>query len=150
MVRDQNTSQQCLGVLVVGNYYHDVLIRDSVVVGKTLGSVTAFISAVLNGISILYNLVSKVGPDFAYTTCRSPIVIPTSRTTLFHAHFDSNIYGNGNGDRVLKQVAVCNPIHALDLDGFGRRWERRVHGKMCCVVVTHGKEGCNVYWKDGE
>ena len=124
MVRDQNTSPQRLGVLVVGNYCHDVLIRDGVVVGETLGSAAAFISAVLDGISIPYNLVSKVGPDFAYTTCRIPIVIPTSRTTLFHAHFDSDIDGNGDGDRVLKRVAVCDPIHASDLDteskfGFG-------------------------------
>ncbi|KAF3968874.1 hypothetical protein CMV_007283 [Castanea mollissima] len=91
MVRDQKTSPQRLGGLVVGNYCHDVLIRDGVVVGETLGGAVAFISAVLDGISIPYNLVSKVGPDFAYTTCRSPIVIPTSRTTLFHAHFDSDI-----------------------------------------------------------
>lgn len=227
MVRDQKTSPQGLGGLVVGNYCHDVLIRDGVIVGETLGGAVAFISAVLDGISIPYNLVSKVGPDFAYTTCRSPIVIPTSRTTLFHAHFDSDIDGNGNGsgngDRVLKLVTVCDPIRASDLDteskfGFGmavgvggeikpETLERMVDicdlvlvdiqalirefdedgtvklvglkesgffhllprlgflkaseeeavymdveevRKMCCVVVTHGKEGCNVYWKDGE
>lgn len=223
MVRDQNTSPQRLGGLLVGNYCHDVLIRDGVVVGETLGGGVAFISAVLDGISIPYSLVSKVGSDFAYTTCRSPIVIPTSRTTLFHAHFHSDIDGNGNDDRVLKRVAVCDPIGASDLDteskfGFGmavgvggeikpETLERMVDicdlvlvdiqalirefdedgtvklvglkesgffhllprlgflkaseeeavymdveevRKMCCVVVTHGKEGCNVYWKDGE
>ena len=60
MVRDQNTSPQRLGVLVVGNYYHDVLIRDGIVVGETLGSAAAFISAMLDGISILYKLSLKL------------------------------------------------------------------------------------------
>lgn len=22
--------------------------------------------------------------------------------------------------------------------------------QLCCVVITHGKDGCKVYWKDGE
>ena len=60
MVRDHNTSPQRLGVLVVGNYCHDVLIRDGIVVGETLGSAAAFISAMLDGISILYKLSLKL------------------------------------------------------------------------------------------
>lgn len=225
MVMDQKDSQsQRRGGLIVGNYCHDVLIRDGVVVGETLGGAVAFISAVLDGLSIHYKLVSKVGQDFAYTTCRSPIVIPTSKTTLFHAHFDSDIDGNGNGDRVLKRVTVCDPIGASDLtdsdtkfgfgmavgvggeigpetlermldicevvlvdiqalirefeeDGTVKLVELKESGffhllprigflkaseeeavfmdveevrKLCCVVVTHGKDGCTVYWKDGE
>ena len=47
-------------MLVVGNYCHDVLIRDGVVVGETLGSTAAFISAVLDGISIPYKLSLKL------------------------------------------------------------------------------------------
>ena len=47
-------------MLVVGNYCHDVLIRDGIVVGETLGSAAAFISAMLDGISILYKLSLKL------------------------------------------------------------------------------------------
>ena len=209
--------------LIVGNYCHDVLSRDGVVMGETLGGAVSFISAVLDGVSVSYNLVSKVGPDFAYTTCCSPIVIPTSRTTLFHAHFDSEVEGDGHQDRVLKRGAACDPIRPSDLpetrfdfgmavgvggeispetlermldicnvvfvdiqalirefdgvDGTVRlvglnetRFFRLLPRigflkasadealfmdveevrKWCCVVVTHGKEGCTVYWKDGE
>ncbi|KAF5446727.1 hypothetical protein F2P56_032330 [Juglans regia] len=209
--------------LVVGNFCHDVLIRDGVVVGETLGGAASFISAVLDGLSVPYSLVSKVGPDFAYMIDRSPVVIPTSRTTLFHAHFDSEADGNGHGDRVLKRVSACDPIQPSDLprtsfdfgmavgvggevspetleqmlemcsvvfvdiqalirdfdgvDGTMRLLELRESGffrllprigflkasedeaifmdleevrKWCCVVLTHGKDGCTVYWKDGE
>ncbi|KAG6678071.1 hypothetical protein I3842_14G062300 [Carya illinoinensis] len=209
--------------LIAGNYCHDVLIKDGVVVGETLGGASSFISAVLDGLSVPYNLVSKVGPDFAYATDRSPIVIPASRTTLFHAHFDSGVGGNGHQDRVLKRVSACDPIRPSDLpqtrfdfgmavgvggeispetlekmleicnvvfvdiqalirefddvDGTVRLVELKESGffrllpriaflkaseeeavfldmeearKWCCVVVTHGKEGCTVYWKDGE
>lgn len=228
MVRDRKDPQTIEANLsrrglIVGNYCHDVLIRDGVVLAETLGGAASFISAVLDGVSVSYNLVSKVGPDFAYTTSRSPIVIPTSRTTLFHAHFDSGVDGDDHRDRVLKRVASCDPIRPSDLPGtrfdFGmavgvggeispETLERmldictvvfvdiqglirefdgvdgtvRLVGlnetrffrllprigflkasaeealfmdveevrKWCCVVVTHGKDGCTVYWKDGE
>ncbi|KAJ7959805.1 inositol 3-kinase-like [Quillaja saponaria] len=209
--------------LIVGNYCHDVLMRDGVVVAETLGGAASFISAVLDGLSIPYNLIAKVGKDFAYAINHSPIVIPTSMTTLFHAYFDSEIDTDGHQDRVLKRVCACDPIKASDLpetrfdfgmavgvggeilpealermvgictvvfvdvqalirefdvvDGTVKLVELKESGffhllprigvlkasadealfidvevvrKWCCVVVTHGKDGCKVYWKDGE
>ncbi|KAL5580748.1 hypothetical protein UlMin_013190 [Ulmus minor] len=209
--------------LVAGNYCHDVLIRDGVVVAETLGGAASFISSVLDAQSISYNLVSKVGLDFAYSTNLDPIVVSGSRTTLFHAHFDSGIDGDGHRDRVLKRVGVCDPIWPSDLpesrfdfgmavgvggeilpatlekmieicdtvfvdiqalirafddvDGSVKLVDLKESGvfhllprigflkasgeevlfmdleevrKLCCVVVTNGKQGCKVYWKDGE
>ncbi|KAJ1389265.1 Ribokinase-like [Sesbania bispinosa] len=207
--------------LVVGNYCHDVLLRDGLTVAQTLGGAASFISTVLDGLSLPFQLVSKVGPDFAHatlTTNHPPLVAPTSATTLFHAHF-----GSGHPDRVLKRVTSCDPIRPSDLPsgtrfGFGlavgvggeilpETLERMVEicdqvfvdvqglirrfdgedGKVrhvglkesgffhllprigflkasedeasfidleevrlwCCVVVTHGKDGCEVFCKDG-
>ena len=60
MVRDEKPSHnRNLHGLIVGNYCHDVLIRDNVVIGETLGGAATFISAVLDGLSISYQLVSK-------------------------------------------------------------------------------------------
>ncbi|KAL6203400.1 hypothetical protein ACLB2K_027100 [Fragaria x ananassa] len=209
--------------LIAGNYCHDVLIRDGVVLAETLGGAASFISNVFDGVSVTYNLVSKVGPDFAYSVHRDPIVVPDSRTTLFHAHFDSGIHGEAQQDRVLKRVNACDPIRPSDLpdsrfdfgmvvgvggeitvetveklvencgtvfvdiqalirvfdevDGSVRLVGLKESGfchllprigfikasaeealymdveevrKVCCVVVTNGKRGCRVCWRDGE
>jgi 1D-myo-inositol 3-kinase len=173
--------------------------------------------------SIPCNLVSKVGEDFKYPVDYTPIVIPTSKTTVFHAYFDLGILENGHQDRVLKRVCACDPIRPSDLSdvrsNFGmavgvggeilpETLERMIEicdavfvdiqalirvfdsvdgtvklvkleetgfysmlprigvlkasseeavfmdveevRKWCCVVVTTGKDGCKVYWKDGE
>ncbi|KAM7501805.1 hypothetical protein LguiB_000709 [Lonicera macranthoides] len=204
--------------LVVGNYCHDVLIRDGAVIAESLGGAASFISTVLDGLSISADYVSKVGPDFAYTVNHRPILTPTSMTTLFHAHFSSEFQ-----DRILKRVRSCGPITPSDLPDsrfdFGmavgvageilpETLERMVDicnvvyvdiqalirgfdsgdgtvklvglkdsgffhllprigflkasadeaefvdvgdaRKKCVVVVTNGKEGCTVYWKDFE
>lgn len=209
--------------LVVGNYCHDVLIRNDVVVGETLGGAASFISNVLDGVSIRCDLVSKVGSDFAYSVAHPPIVVPTSPTTLFHAFFDSGSDGEGACDRVLKRVRFCGAIEPSDLpesrfnfgmavgvageilpetlermldicevvfvdiqalirvfdssDGTVRLVGLKGSGffhllprigflkasaeeapyvdveearKWCCVLITNGKEGCTLYWKDGE
>lgn len=231
MVRDKKIDPQITQLnpsrrgLIAGNYCHDVLIRDGVVMAETLGGAASFVSAVLDGLAVSHNLVSKVGPDFAHTaSCsRTPIVIPTSKTTLFHAHFDEGIQRDGERDRVLKRVVSCDPIRPSDLPEFRfdfgmavgvggeilpetlermldicdlvfvdiqaliREFDKvdgavRLVGlkesgffhllprlgflkasaeeavlmdveevrKWCCVVVTHGKDGCKVYWKEGE
>lgn len=228
MVRDQHDPRFGFGTrrgLVVGNYCHDVLFRDDVVLAESLGGAASFISAVLDGLSVPYDLVAKVGPDFAYSTTREPIVIPTSRTTLFRAHFDSEVDGDGHGDRILKRVRFCDPIRPSDLpesnSGFDFGMAVGVGGeilpetlekmveicdevfvdiqalirafdgvdgtmklvglkesgffhllprirflkasmeevlfmdieevrKECCVIVTNGKHGCNVFWNDGD
>ncbi|XP_038706979.1 inositol 3-kinase-like [Tripterygium wilfordii] len=212
-------------VLIVGNYCHDVLIRDGDVLAETLGGAASFISNVFDGLSIRCNLISKVGQDFKYETkiSHGAIVAPSFETTVFHAYFDLGLGGDGREDRVLKRVSACNPITPMDLpdtrfdfgmavgiggeilpetlermleicrlvfvdiqalirvfadddgtvslvnlkeSGFYRLLPRigvlkasseeavfvdvEVVRKWCCVVVTNGKEGCKVYWRDGE
>lgn len=226
MVRDTKAPPQNSNLrgLIVGNYCHDVLIRDGLVVGETLGGAASFVSAVLDVLSVSFRLVSKVGSDFAYAINHRPTVISTSKTTLFHAYFDSEVDAVGHQDRVLRRVCTCDPIRPSDLPattGFDFGMAVGVGGEIlpetlermidicsivfvdvqalirtfdagdgtvklvglkdsgffhllprigflkasadeaffidldevrqrCCVVVTHGKDGCEVYWKDGE
>ncbi|KAI9091615.1 hypothetical protein K1719_028058 [Acacia pycnantha] len=224
MLRDSEAPQNSnLRGLVVGNYCHDVLLRDGAVIGETIGGSASFISPVFDTFSISHHLVAKVGPDFAYATKHPPIVMHSFETTVFHAYFDSNIDASGDFDRVLKRVRACDAISASDLPesrfdfgmavGVGgeilpETLERMVEicdkvfvdvqalirtfdavdgtvkpialkesgffhllprigflkassdeamfidlqevRKLCCVLVTHGKEGCRVYWKDGD
>lgn len=103
--------------LVVGNYCHDVLIRDGVVLSETLGGAASFISNVLDSISIFpssCDYVSKVGPDFSYSSSVSrhpPIVSPLpSQTTLFHAYFSS-----ASDVRLLRRIHACAPISPSDI-----------------------------------
>ncbi|GFZ19627.1 pfkB-like carbohydrate kinase family protein [Actinidia rufa] len=178
--------------------------KDDVVIAESLGGAASFISVVLDGLSIPSAYVAKVGSDFAYPVSHDPIVSPSSKTTLFHAHFSSEPTESRRQDRVLKRVRSCDPILPSDLPGsrfdFGlavgvggeilpetlermldyvhRRVRRRsspnsgfrfrgrnsendrVEGdpfvdvdearKLCCVVVTNGKDGCTVHWKDAE
>ncbi|KAJ6691926.1 INOSITOL 3-KINASE [Salix purpurea] len=217
------TPQQQTRVLIVGNYCHDVLMQKDTVKAESLGGAASFISNVVNGMSVSCNLVSKVGEDFKYPVDFTPIVIPTSKTTVFHAYFDLAIHGNCHQDRVLKRVSACDPIRPSDLPDARSKFgmavgvggeilpetlERMIETcdavfvdiqalirvfdsvdgtvklvkleetefysllprigvlkasseeavfmdveevrKWCCVVVTNGKEGCKVYWKDGE
>ncbi|XP_021611583.1 inositol 3-kinase isoform X2 [Manihot esculenta] len=102
-------------VLIVGNYCHDVLIQNHNVVGESLGGASSFIASVLNGMSIPCSLVAKVGHDFRYQVHHSPILVPASKTTVFHAFFDSGVHDNGNHDRVLKRVCACDAIRPTDL-----------------------------------
>ncbi|KAK3442007.1 hypothetical protein EUGRSUZ_B02253 [Eucalyptus grandis] len=210
--------------LVAGNYCHDVLFRDGAAVAESLGGAVSFIAAVLDGLSIPFDLVSKVGRDFKYATARRPIAAPDRETTLFHAYFDSGSgEEDGREDRVLKRVCSCDPIAPSDLpegkfdfgmavgvggeilvetlermieicevvlvdiqalirvfdgvDGTVRLVELKESGfyhllprigfikasseevaymdveevrNWCCVVVTNGKNGCTLYWRDGE
>ncbi|XP_031271162.1 inositol 3-kinase [Pistacia vera] len=225
MVRHQKDPQNSIhSVLIVGNYCHDVLLQNGTVLAESLGGAASFISKVLNGLSISCNLVSKVGRDFKYETSYAPIVITSSKTTVFHAYFDDSISDpNGHQDRVLKRVSACEPIRPSDLpdglfdygmavgvggeilpetlekmleicnvvfvdiqsiirvfdsvDGTVKLVPLKDSGfyhllpkvgflkasseeasfmdvedvrKLCCVVVTTGKEGCEVNWRDGK
>ncbi|OMO90449.1 Carbohydrate kinase PfkB [Corchorus olitorius] len=209
-------------VLIVGNYCHDVLLQGGAVVAETLGGAASFISNVLTGLSVSFHLTSKVGLDFNYPLNYNPIVVQTSKTTVFHAYFDLASSENAHQDRVLKRVEACDPIYPSDLPdrrfdygmavgvggeilpetlekmvdicdvvfvdiqalirAFDKNGTVNLVGlkesgfyhllprlkflkasseealfmdveevrKWCCVVVTHGKDGCQVYWKDGE
>ncbi|KAL7583662.1 hypothetical protein Lser_V15G42198 [Lactuca serriola] len=103
--------------LIVGNYCHDVLIKDEVVLAETLGGAVSFISAVLDGLDITSDYVSKVGSDFAYSVNlnHTPIVSPSGKTAVFHAYFTSDPSEIRREDRVLKRVQSCNPISPSDL-----------------------------------
>ncbi|XP_073145601.1 inositol 3-kinase [Henckelia pumila] len=98
--------------LVVGNYCHDVLIKDGHVLAESLGGAASFIAEVLDGLSVAATFISKVGSDFSYEVNHPPLISASSRTTLFHAHFSSHIQRQ---DRVLKRVRSCEPIKPLDL-----------------------------------
>ncbi|KAL0434620.1 UNVERIFIED_CONTAM: Inositol 3-kinase [Sesamum radiatum] len=108
-MRENREPSSCL---VVGNYCHDVLMKDGVVLAESLGGAASFISAVLDGVSIPSTLITKVGSDFSYSVTHPPLVSPYSKTTLFHAHFSSQIQRH---DRVLKRVHACEPITPSDL-----------------------------------
>ncbi|KAK4355986.1 hypothetical protein RND71_024957 [Anisodus tanguticus] len=103
------TTHRCL---IVGNYCHDVLIKDDVVIAESLGGAVSFISAVLDGLSVSSDYISKVGPDFAYSVNHQPITSPSSKTTVFHAHF---LTENKRIDRILKRITACDPVEPSDL-----------------------------------
>ncbi|KAL2555063.1 Inositol 3-kinase [Forsythia ovata] len=105
----ENRSPSCL---VVGNYCHDILIKDDTVIGESLGGAVSFISGVLDGFSISSTYICKVGTDFSYPVIHPPLICPSSKTTVFHAHFSSEIKRE---DRVLKRVCACDPITPSDL-----------------------------------
>ncbi|VFQ91362.1 unnamed protein product [Cuscuta campestris] len=109
---DPSSPTRLRSCLVVGNYCHDVLIKDGSIIAESIGGATSFISAVLDGFDVASRYVSKVGPDFAYSVPRRPVVCASSRTTVFHAYFSSEIKRQ---DRVLKRVRACEPIWASDL-----------------------------------
>ncbi|MQL92303.1 hypothetical protein Taro_024917 [Colocasia esculenta] len=111
-----------LSGLVVGNYCHDVLFRDDVLIGESLGGAASFISNVFDAIGCRHGCiyVSKVGPDFAYSSqsLPAPFFSASSPTTLFHAHFFSSYSSEDvayHGDRVLKRVHACDPVSPSDI-----------------------------------
>uniref|UniRef100_A0A1D1XL11 Fructoselysine kinase n=1 Tax=Anthurium amnicola TaxID=1678845 RepID=A0A1D1XL11_9ARAE len=109
--------------IVVGNYCHDVLSRDGVVVGESLGGAASFISNVFAALHLCCRYVSMVGTDFAYGG--PPLPIPSfsssSPTTLFHAHFSSSADPavTYHGDRRLRLVHACEPISPRQLPDGG-------------------------------
>ncbi|KAG8371496.1 hypothetical protein BUALT_Bualt13G0093700 [Buddleja alternifolia] len=116
----RETPEPPTSCLIVGNYCHDVLIKDDVVLAESLGGAASFISAVIDGLSPIISsstFISKVGSDFSYTVTHPPLVIPSSKTTLFHAHFSSQIHRQ---DRLLKRVHACPPILPSDLPNARR------------------------------
>lgn len=219
---NHQNSKPAATVLIVGNYCHDVILQNDVVLAETLGGASSFIANVLDPLSICSHLVSKVGPDFKYQTSHDPIIVPTSKTTVFHAHFGTISDCQGHQDRVLNRVEVCDQIKPSDLpddrrfdygmavgvggeippetlekmveicdsvvvdiqsvirkfgenDGVVNLVKLKDSGyyhllprigflkasseealfmeveevrKLCCVVVTHGKDGCEVFRKD--
>ncbi|KAL5991451.1 hypothetical protein ACLOJK_012360 [Asimina triloba] len=103
-----------LRILVVGNYCHDVLLRDSRIIGESLGGAASFISNVFDGLSIPSSYISKVGSDFAYAVAHQPIISSSSPfTTLFHAHLSPSL--QPQHDRVLRRIRSADPIHPSDL-----------------------------------
>lgn len=212
--------------LIVGNYCHDILIKDDVVFAETLGGAVAFISAVLDGLNITADYISKVGTDFIYNSSinHPPIISQSAKTCVFHACFVSDPSELRREDRILKRIQSSDPISPSDLpdhsnysfgmavgisgeispetlekmveicdvvlvdiqalirqfdeiDGTVKLVKLTESGfshllpkigflkasaeeapfvdvdevrKVCCVVITSGKDGCTLYWKDFE
>ncbi|XP_021720677.1 inositol 3-kinase-like [Chenopodium quinoa] len=116
--------------LVIGNYCHDVLLQDDVVIAESLGGAASFISSIFSLLSIPCDCISIVGSDFSYnhSVFCSPIVSNTSKTTVFHAHFYSNCPENDGkpvSDRTLKRVIACDPIRPIELpnSNSGKRFD---------------------------
>lgn len=103
------TTHRCL---IAGNYCHDVLIKDDVVIAESLGGAVSFISAVLDGLSISSDYISKVGTDFVYSVNHRPITSASSKTTVFHAYFSTE---TERQDRILKRISACDPVTPSDL-----------------------------------
>lgn len=137
-------------VLIVGNYCHDVLIKNDTVIAESLGGASSFISNVLNGMLISCNLVSKAGEDLKYPVTHIPIVIPTSKTTSFHAYFDLGIHENGRQDRVLKRVCACDPIRPIDLPDIRSTFGMAVGvgGEILPETLERMIEICDVVFVD--
>ncbi|KAJ8559477.1 hypothetical protein K7X08_003535 [Anisodus acutangulus] len=138
------TPHRCL---IVGNYCHDVLIKDDVVIAESLGGAASFISAVLDGLSISSDYISKVGPDFIYTVNHQPITSPCTKTTVFHAHF---LTENKRIDRILKRVTACDPVRPSDLPNsrFDYGLAVGVGGEILPETLERMIELCNVVFVD--
>ncbi|KAG9453999.1 hypothetical protein H6P81_006903 [Aristolochia fimbriata] len=110
LVDEEATAPRGSGGLVVGNYCHDVILRDGRIVGESLGGAASFVSNVFDGLSLDCSYVAKVGIDFAYSVTHPPRAFCSAAlTTVFHAHFD------GDAERLLRCVNTCEPIFPSDL-----------------------------------
>ncbi|XP_074289926.1 inositol 3-kinase [Silene latifolia] len=141
--------------LVVGNYCHDVLLKDDVVTAESLGGAASFIANIFHNFPVTCDYVSKVGSDFNYSVTNPPIVVPTSPTTLFHAHFKST--GSDPGpDRTLKRVSACDPIRPGELpevgsglgSGYGFGMAVGVGGEILPDTLEKMVEICDIVFVD--
>jgi 1D-myo-inositol 3-kinase len=97
-------------VLIAGHYCHDTLYLADGTCSAALGGSVSYISSVLSALKLKYQVVSKVGSDFAYFSkiLDSPQVIPAARTTHFVADFSQ-------GERTAHVSALCDPIYPEDI-----------------------------------
>ncbi|XP_050237465.1 inositol 3-kinase [Mercurialis annua] len=140
-------------VLIVGNYCHDLLIQNDTILAESLGGASSFIATVLNGLSIPCTMIAKVGNDFKYQVIHAPIALSNSKTTIFHAHFNSGaaaLHENGTHDRVLKRVCACDPIRPTDLpdDKFHYGMAVGVGGEILPETLERMIEICEVVLVD--
>lgn len=138
------TTHRCL---IVGNYCHDVLIKDDVVIAESLGGAASFISAVLDGLSVSSDYISKVGPDFVYSVNHRPITSSSSKTTVFHAYFSTE---STRQDRILKRVTACDPVTPSDLPNskFDFGLAVGVGGEILPETLERMIEMCKVVFVD--
>ncbi|XP_024520934.1 inositol 3-kinase [Selaginella moellendorffii] len=104
-------------ILIVGNYCHDTIITRSSRT-DTLGGSAGYLVNVLDALGVESEVISKVGPDFAYRSRVShpPVVVERSATT----HFVADYTGAEDEDRVLRAVKMCDPIVSSDFGGARR------------------------------
>ncbi|KAM0070121.1 putative carbohydrate kinase PfkB, ribokinase, inositol 3-kinase [Helianthus debilis subsp. tardiflorus] len=138
--------------LIIGNYCHDVLIKNNVVLAETLGSAAAFISAVLDGLPLPFTYVTKAGSDFAYTTTVNHPPITAGKTAVFHAYFDSDPAEIRREDRILKRIRSSDPILSADLPDddarFGFGLAVGVAGEIVLETLEKMVELCDVVLVD--
>lgn len=151
----QNPNPSPLG-LVVGNYCHDVLFRDSEPMAKSLGGAASFISNVLDPFflpipSLSLHFVSKAGSDFAYPSLvlrHPPILCPSSPTTLFHAHLCSA----DAGARTLRRVSACDPIAPSEIPDYRFHFgvAAAVGGEISPETLSKMSDLCRVLLVDAQ
>jgi 1D-myo-inositol 3-kinase len=97
-------------VIITGHYCHDTLYLANGTASAGLGGSASYISSVLKALGLGFHVVSKVGPDFLYSTQVSipPFVIQGASTTHFIADFTQ-------GERIARADAFCDPIYPKDL-----------------------------------
>ncbi|KAF5809737.1 putative carbohydrate/purine kinase, PfkB, carbohydrate kinase PfkB, ribokinase, inositol 3-kinase [Helianthus annuus] len=138
--------------LIVGNYCHDVLIKNNAVLAETLGGAAAFISAVLDGLHLPFTYVTKAGSDFAYTTTVNHPPIIAGKTAVFHAYFDSDPADIRGEDRILKRIRSSDPISPSDLPDddvrFGFGLAVGVAGEIVPETLEKMVELCDVVLVD--
>jgi 1D-myo-inositol 3-kinase len=132
-------------ILFAGHYCHDTLLRKS---GQTraLGGSASYASAVFDAFGVSYDLVAKVGADFAYLAqvSKPPIVTP-GRTTSFVDDYRS-------GERVEHCEAVCEAIAPEDLPNgrYDVGMACAISGEVGLPVLRRMREMCGVLIADAQ
>ncbi|KAJ6345300.1 hypothetical protein OIU78_008051 [Salix suchowensis] len=173
------TPQQQTRVLIVGNYCHDVLMQKDTVKAESLGGAASFISNVVNGMSVSYRVLKRVSacdpirpsdlPDarskFGMAVGVGGEILPETLERMIEtcdAVFVDiqaliRVFDSVDGTVKLVKLEETEFYSLLPrIEVLKASSEEAVFmdveevRKWCCVVVTNGKEGCKVYWKDGE
>ncbi|KAL0458320.1 UNVERIFIED_CONTAM: Inositol 3-kinase [Sesamum latifolium] len=101
-MRENREPTSCL---VVGNYCHDVLMKDGVVLAESLGGAASFISAVLDGVSISSTLITKwvlISPTQSPTRHSFPLIPRQPSSTPISLLKSSATIASSNG---------CTPVN---------------------------------------
>lgn len=103
-----------LPVLLVGHCCHDTLYLANGNRSEALGGAVSYVSNLFDALQVPYQVVSKVGADFAYTSRfkEPPRMLRQQVTTHFIADFT-------RGDRESRVASLCEPIYPEDIPEEG-------------------------------